>query len=190
MMTKDDLKKVLDDHALWLRGEGGARANLRWAYLEGANLRWADLRWAYLEGANLRGANLRGASLWGADLRGVNLQGADLRGVNLQDTNLRWADLQDADLRWADLRGADLQDADLQDANLWSTVGNGGEIKSLQCGVYDIAFTHNVLQIVCKRYPIKEWFEFDDGTISSMDGGALEWWRKWKPLLKQIVEVA
>ena len=140
MMTKDDLKKILDDHALWLRGEGGARANLR---------------------------------------------GANLRGANLQDTDLRWANL-----RWADLRGADLQDADLQDANLWSTVGNGGEIKSLQCGVYDIAFTHNVLQIGCKRYPIKEWFEFDDGTISSMDGGALEWWRKWKPLLKQIVEVA
>ena len=165
MMTKDDLKKVLDDHALWLRGEGGARANLRWAYLEGANLRWADLRWAYLEGANLRGANLRGASLWGADLRGVNLQGADLRGVNLQ--------------------GADLQDADL-----WSTVGNGGEVKSLHCGGYDVAFTHDVLQIGCKRYPIKDWFEFDDEAISSMDGGALEWWRKWRPILKQIVEVA
>ena len=155
MMTKDDLKKVLDDHALWLRGEGGARANLRWAYLEGANLRWADLRWAYLEGANLRGANLRGASLWGADLRGVNLQGADL-----------------------------------QDADLWSTVGNGGEVKSLHCGGYDVAFTHDVLQIGCKRYPIKDWFEFDDEAISSMDGGALEWWRKWRPILKQIVEVA
>ena len=165
MMSKDDLKKILDDHARWLRGEGGARANLRWAYLEGANLRWADLRWAYLEGANLRGANLRGASLWGADLRGVNLQGADLRGVNLQ--------------------GADLQDADL-----WSTVGNGGEVKSLHCGGYDVAFTHDVLQIGCKRYPIKDWFEFDDEAISSMDGGALEWWRKWRPILKQIVEVA
>ena len=155
MMTKDDLKKVLDDHALWLRGEGGARANLRGADLEGANLRWADLRWAYLEGANLRGANLRGASLWGADLRGVNLQGADL-----------------------------------QDADLWSTVGNGGEVKSLHCGGYDVAFTHDVLQIGCKRYPIKDWFEFDYETISSMDDGALEWWRKWKPILKQIVEVA
>ena len=109
-MTKDDLKKILDDHALWLRGEGGARANLR-----------------------------------------------------------------EADLRWA---------------NLWSTVGNGGEVKSLHCGGYDVAFTHDVLQIGCKRYPIKDWFEFDDETISSMDGGALEWWRKWRPILKQIVEVA
>ena len=154
-MTKDDLKKVLDDHALWLRGEGGARANLRGADLEGANLRWADLRWAYLEGANLRGANLRGTNL-----RGANLREADLRG------------------------------ADLQDADLWSTVGNGGEVKSLHCGGYDVAFTHDVLQIGCKRYPIKDWFEFDDETISSMDGGALEWWRKWRPILKQIVEVA
>ena len=144
-MTKDDLKKVLDDHALWLRGEGGARADLRGANLRWADLRWADLRWAYLEGADLQGA---------------------------------------------DLQGANLQDADLREANLWSTVGNGREVKSLQCGVYDIAFTHDTMQIGCKRYPIKDWFEFDYETISSMDDGALEWWRKWKPVLKQIVEVA
>ena len=174
-MTNDDLKKVLDDHALWLRGEGGARANLRGADLEGANLRWADLRWAYLEGANLRGANLRRA-----DLRRADLRRADLRGANLREANLRGADLQ----------GANLQDADLREANLWSTVGNGEEVKSLQCGVYDIAFTHDTMQIGCKRYPIKDWFEFDDETISSMNDGALEWWRKWEPILKQIVEVA
>ena len=164
-MTKDDLKKVLDDHALWLRGEGGARANLR-----GADLRRADL-----QGADLQGADMR----W-ADLQDTNLRGANLRRANLQDTNLRGADM-----RWADLQGADLQDADL-----WSTVGNGGEVKSLHCGGYDVAFTHDVLQIGCKRYPIKDWFEFDDEAISSMDGGALEWWRKWRPILKQIVEVA
>ena len=55
-------------------------------------------------------------------------------------------------------------------------LGNGGRDPKPPLRWYDIAFTHDVLQIGCKRYPIKDWFEFDDEAISSMDGGALEWW--------------
>ena len=65
------LADILADHAKWLRGEGGERADLR-----GANLRGADLRGADLRGADLRGANLRGADLRGADMRWANLWGA------------------------------------------------------------------------------------------------------------------
>ena len=98
-----DLKKILDEHLLWLNGEGGSRADLRGADLSGADLRGADL-----SGADLSGANLRGADLSGADLSGANLRGADLSG----------ADLCDADLRGADLRGANLCNANLSNANL------------------------------------------------------------------------
>lgn len=48
-----DLKKILDEHLLWLNGEGGSRADLCRANLCGADLR----------DANLRGADLRGASI-------------------------------------------------------------------------------------------------------------------------------
>jgi hypothetical protein len=86
-MTKDELKKILDEHAKWARGDGGKRANLG-----GAGLRGADLRGAYLEGANLGGADLggadlRGAYLEGAYLEGAYLGGADLRGVKLSTTH-------------------------------------------------------------------------------------------------------
>jgi len=47
-----NLRKILDDHAAWLRGTGGARANL--------------------SDADLHGADLHGADLHGADLRGVS----------------------------------------------------------------------------------------------------------------------
>lgn len=51
-MTKDELKIILDKHALWFADEkDGERADLRGAYLTGA----------YLTGADLRGADLRGA---------------------------------------------------------------------------------------------------------------------------------
>ena len=84
----EQLQKILIDHELWLKGEGGKQANLR-----GANLR----------GANLSGANLSEANLSWADLSGANLSGADLSGANLRGANLSWADLSGADLSWADL---------------------------------------------------------------------------------------
>ncbi|MDS9668548.1 pentapeptide repeat-containing protein [Flavonifractor plautii] len=128
-----DLKKILDEHLLWLNGEGGSCANLFGANLRGANLSDADLRCANLFGANLRGANLsdadlrcanlsdadlRCANLRDADLRGANLSDADLRGANLSDADLRCANLSDADLRCANLRDADLRGANLSDADL------------------------------------------------------------------------
>ena len=98
-----DLKKILDEHLLWLNGEGGSRADLRNADLSnadlfGANLRGANLSNANLFGANLRGANLRGANLFGANLRGANLRGADLFGANLRDANLSNANLREASI--------------------------------------------------------------------------------------------
>ena len=73
-----DLKKILDEHLLWLNGEGGSCANLFGANLRGANLSDADLRCANLRDADLRGANLRCANLSNADLSDSDLCNADL----------------------------------------------------------------------------------------------------------------
>ena len=48
-MNTDELKTILEQHKLWLEDEGGARAYLRDADLQGANLRGADLRGADLD---------------------------------------------------------------------------------------------------------------------------------------------
>ena len=103
-----DLKKILDEHLLWLNGEGGSRANLFGANLRGANLRCADLRNADLCGANLRCADLRNADLCDADLRCADLRNADLCDADLCRADLRNADLCDANLCDADLRCASM----------------------------------------------------------------------------------
>ena len=108
-----DLKKILDEHLLWLNGEGGSRADLRGANLFGANLSDANLSNANLSNANLSDAdlscaNLSCANLSNANLSGANLCNADLFGANLSDANLRNADLRNADLRRADLCGASI----------------------------------------------------------------------------------
>ena len=53
-----DLKKILDEHLLWLNGEGGSRADLRNADLSNADLFGANLRDANLSNANLREASI------------------------------------------------------------------------------------------------------------------------------------
>ena len=77
-MDKEELETVLADHAKWLRGEGGSRANLRDADLRRADLRSANLSRADLRSANLSHVDLRDADLSHVDLRSTNLSGADL----------------------------------------------------------------------------------------------------------------
>ena len=60
-MKQEELNQILNEHKLWLRCEGGKRADLRSADLSGASLRSADLSGADLSGANLRSAYLSGA---------------------------------------------------------------------------------------------------------------------------------
>lgn len=52
-MEQSKLNEILENHKLWLEGNGGRLADLR----------EADLREADLTGANLEGVNLEGAKL-------------------------------------------------------------------------------------------------------------------------------
>jgi len=67
-MQAEQLKAILEAHQLYLRGEGGARADLRGADLSGADLREANLRVANLSGADLGGCTgLLNAADWLAE---------------------------------------------------------------------------------------------------------------------------
>ena len=140
-----DLKKILDEHLLWLNGKGGSRADLCRANLRGANLSNADLRCANLSnadlfGANLRGANLSNADLFGANLRGANLFGANLRNADLRDADLRCANLSNADLRGANLSNADLCGANLRGANLSNADLCGASIDQMMWNIYTVFY--------------------------------------------------
>ena len=97
-MEKEKLDKILENHKLWLNGEGG----------ECANLRGADLRYANLYNIDLRCANLNSADLNSADLRCANLRGTNLSGANLNSANLSGASLYNANLYSSNLNNANL----------------------------------------------------------------------------------
>ena len=135
--------------------------------------------------ANLSNAGLRYANLRAADLSEANLSEANLRYADLSEANLSEADLSYANLRAADLRGANLRAADLR----WC-IGNMREIKSTQFDTYDVTWTKDALAIGYQQHLIKEWWQFDDATITKMDGDMMLWWKKWKLVLQQIVEMS
>ena len=107
-MEQPELNEILEQHKLWLDGEGGVcakltDANLVGAILNGANLTHANLTHANLRFANLWGANLMGANLYCANLSYVNLTGANLPGANLTGAYLKDANLSNAilpDISW------------------------------------------------------------------------------------------
>ncbi len=118
-MNKTKLKKILDSHKKWLRGDrGGKKADLTRADLYGADLTRADLTRADLYGANLTRADLYGADLTRANLTGANLIGANLSGADLTEANLTGADLYGANLIGANLSAADLTEANLTEADI------------------------------------------------------------------------
>ncbi len=179
-MKQQELNLIIENHKKWLSNKGGSRANLRYANLSDANLSDANLRYANLSDANLRYANLRNANLRYANLSDANLSDANLRYANLSDANLRYANLSDANLRYANLRNANLRYA----------IGNKSHIKSIQLEKYDICYTSGTMQIGCQSHKIKSWFKFTDEQISNMDCGALDWWIKWKDIIKNIIEIS
>jgi uncharacterized protein YjbI with pentapeptide repeats len=141
-----------------------------------------------LSNADLSYANLWNADLNFSDLMGADLSNANLSNTNLMGTNLSYADLSNTNLMGTNLSYANLRNADLSNANLWNTIGNRREIKTIQTETYNINYTKNIIQIGCENHTIKDWFNFSDKEIIEMDGKqALVWWRKWKPILQEII---
>ena len=86
---------------------------------------------------------------------------------------------------------ADLRYADLRELSLWDVAGEKTHIKSGQIETYQFAYTDEYLQIGCESHGIEEWWSFGDERIKKMEGDkALEFWIKWKPMLKQIIEMS
>ena len=83
---------------------------------------------------------------------------------------------------------ANLWTANLSGASLRSTIGNQGQIITIQTDVWQIVYTSDVMQICCQRHSINDWLVFSDDHISKMDSKALEFWKKWKPILVLILE--
>ena len=54
---------------------------------------------------------------------------------------------------------------------------------------YNITITPKHIKIGCQYHSKTAWFNFTENEIVKMDGEkAVEWWKTWKPILKQICD--
>lgn len=61
----------------------------------------------------------------------------------------------------------------------------------MQIDTYPVTWTADVMQIGCQCHPIATWMAFSDSDILAMDGQkALNWWKKWKPIIQNIINEA
>ena len=138
-LTEEEIKRVLNDHEVWLKtylkfDTQQARSDLRKANLCGGDLSGPNLSGAILMYANLSGANLSYTNLSGAQLRGANLSGALLQSANLGGAQLSDANLSGAILAYANLRGAIFEPKNLPDTD-------------------DIAYAHDLSEMVFRSSP-------------------------------------
>ena len=97
-------------------------------------------------------------------------------------------DLSYADLSSTNLRGADLSSANLHGANIRWVTGNNKEILTIQTGQWPVIICNDQLTIGCQQHSINDWLSFDDKKIAAMDPRASDFWKTWKPILKQIID--
>jgi uncharacterized protein YjbI with pentapeptide repeats len=118
--TQQELNVIMQDHERYITGQGGLRAQLAHANLDGLILANRNL-----QEADFSGASLVGASLYGSILNRANLYCADLRDCDLRMTKLVRADMRGASFNGAKLAYAVLDNADLR-TGIMMYVGAGG----------------------------------------------------------------
>ena len=189
-LTQEKLNEMLDQHELWRENRNiGKRLDISYCDVSGLdfsnrNMRGSNMSGAYMRGVNMSGANMRGLNMSGADMRGAYMSDANMSDANMSGANMRGADMSDANMSGANMRGSNIDYVSLFDAT-----GNSVNIITIQLGKYTVNYTHDRMQIGCKNYPIKEWFNFSDEKIESMDNRALDWWNKYKYFIKQAIEL-
>jgi hypothetical protein len=81
--------------------------------------------------------------------------------------------------------------ANLRSADLSSARGEMKCLKSIFLERYPVTYTSDVLQIGCQKHKVEKWWKFKDSEIIEMDGDyALEWWNKYKAIIKSIIELS
>ena len=162
-MNQEDVNLVLKNHQNWLLGvSGGSRADFLGKTLSGLIFDES--------GTSLERANFGWACLDNVHFKNISLKGSYFGGTNLSRTTFK---------------GVNLTRCDFLDCT-----GNNKHIKTIQAGKYIVNYTAEIIQIGCENHPIEDWFSFSDEKIARMDDGALDWWKDWKPILKQILEVS
>ena len=146
-ISQSDLNRIMGRHEHYLAKQGGVRALLRSAKLDGLVLANRDLSEADLSGVSLVGANLYGTRLAHASLYCADLRDSDLRNAHLEYADLRGASFKGADLAYAVMNYADMRAATMMFVgDKYKVTGNAqneapfGAVNFSNCSLRQVSF--------------------------------------------------
>ena len=120
-MTKENIKKIIDDHELWLKSSGkqGTRADFTGMNLIGCVFERHDLRYAIF-----KNAKMSRACFYYCKLKETDFTGADLRASTICFCSVHKADFSNANLFklkcvCSNFFGSNFHDADMSNAKLY-----------------------------------------------------------------------
>lgn len=182
--------------------------------MEGADLTGIDLSDCVLFDCSFTACNLHKANLSGlhtgnsgvlfigCDLQGANLAKADLSTLSFIGCKLMGCDMTHADLSRSfiigsylitcNLRGVNMVDADLtgtvlQNNDMYNTVGNGVQLKSILCAAWPITYTSTELQFASVRVDALRPVIRDAALKQTHGEIALSTWKKWAGLIGSVM---
>jgi hypothetical protein len=126
-------------------------------------------------------------------IRNKDFSEADFSEADFSRADFSRADFSRANFWRADFSEANFSRADFWRANFWradfnSTIGNGKNIITIQTPIWNIVIYSNRMQIGCENHSILEWMRFTDDVISGMNSKALEFWKIYKPIIKNQIK--
>jgi len=157
------------------------RSVLNQIYFNSCDLMGASFENAVITHARFTNCNFFHANFKNAVLDACIFDKCDLRGANFEGARIHATTFW-----WSDLKGIRLKDTSLR-----NIIGDMKQIKSMTWDNYSVVYTHNMLQIDSERHSIEDWWKFDDSEIIRMLGfDGLAWWKKWKDLIRQTIELS
>lgn len=198
-MNNEAINEALDRHELFLKGEGGERANFEQQDLSGfdfsgrnvsrINFRHADLKDADFSEAtcrrtDFRHANLQFANFTKAVALRANFYHADcyaavMREADFKMCNFRHTQIANADFSWSDLR-----DADLRNVRSFCTP----TLTIMTLDGWTAYITVEAVRIDCKVFDVDHLMQMTDAEMNAIpDEGSLTWLKRYRPLIGEVV---
>jgi hypothetical protein len=182
--------------------------NLNAAIFENCIIEDCDFTRASCHGANFKNSKIAGTTFTRTDLSDADFTNAEIikctildswvhtanftnttiEGVDFRSSDLRNSDFTEAEIRVCDFNYCDLEHTKLDVKHMEAVIGNGREIKTIQTELaHVIVYTNKRMAIGSKQGSLKTWWDITDEQLKHIYREPfLEFWKKWKPILKSI----
>lgn len=156
-----------------------------------------------VEKAVIKGVSMREANLFQVDMHGLNIQDGDFTNSNLDEAIFRKANVNNCNFQYASMNLVDFSNGDISNSNFYEVyihtpdllntkfthvIGDGKYLKTIMALDWHIVYTKTHMAIGCRQYKLSEWWKFTAKEIKPMHGNANRFWKRYKPLLQEIIK--